>query len=149
MIDVPSSLFCFLHLFFFSGGGAPFSQSLSIISANAVIDGEVKFAPGTIFLQPPNTKSQTLLGCLKSGIPLEDFVLGGERRGASAGAGGRKDSLAKRERDIKKDGLYSDERQVGRRTNGAVYAGGGGDEGSVKSRDTFKTNDSRSSVAVM
>lgn len=53
------------------------NQPLTILQTNAVIDGAVKFAPGTIFQQPPNTKSQTLLGCFKQAIPLQDFVLGG------------------------------------------------------------------------
>lgn len=93
------------------------AQSLNIISANAVIDGEVKFAPGTIFQQPPNTKSQTLLGCLKSGIPLEDFVLGGAGpHGSGGGPGSRKDSAAKRDREMRKDRDRDlDERQVSQR----------------------------------
>lgn len=96
------------------------AKSLNIITHNAVIDGEVKFAQGTVFQQPPNTKSQTLLGCLKSGIPLDDFVLGGER--------GRRDSLAKREREkesSKKDGANTDERQVCRNFGGSGGGGGG------------------------
>ncbi len=67
-------------------------QSLHIISTNAVIDGAVKFAPGTVFQQPPNTKSQTLLGCFKNGVPLHDFVLGGERA-----------AVAKKERELEMD----------------------------------------------
>lgn len=66
-----------------------------------MIDGAVKFAPGTVFQQPPNTKSQTLLGCFKNGVPLHDFVLGGAAGAAAAAA-------AKRERELDMD----DARQV-------------------------------------
>lgn len=59
------------------GWGGISNQPLTILQTNAVIDGAVKFAPGTVFQQPPNTKSQTLLGCFKQAIPLQDFVLGG------------------------------------------------------------------------
>ncbi|CAM9725682.1 unnamed protein product [Ascophyllum nodosum] len=76
-------------------------EHLTILRTNAVIDGAVKFAPGTVFQQPPNTKSQTLLGCLKQGIPLHDFVLGGGGgSGASAAA-------------LKRGGDVEDERERG------------------------------------
>eukprot|EP00752_Nemacystus_decipiens_P016119 g14414.t1 len=71
-------------------------ESLRIIHTNAVIDGAVKFAPGTVFQQPPNTKSQTLLGCFKNGVPLQDFVLGGAAGAAAAAA-------AKKEREYEMD----------------------------------------------
>ncbi|CBJ25957.1 hypothetical protein Esi_0017_0203 [Ectocarpus siliculosus] len=73
-------------------------EPLHIIKTNAVIDGAVKFAPGTVFQQPPNTKSQTLLGCFKNGVPLHDFVLGGNNSGAAAAA-----ALAKKERELEMD----------------------------------------------
>ena len=61
-----------------------------------------------MFQQPPNTKSQTLLGCLKQGIPLHDFVLGGGGgSGASAAA-------------LKRGGDVEDERERGVRRQSLV-----------------------------
>lgn len=73
-----------------------------------MIDGAVKFAPGTVFQQPPNTKSQTLLGCFKNGIPLHDFVLGGAAGAAAAAA-------ALRDRECEMEDRQ--ERQVGARSS--------------------------------
>ncbi|CAN0445404.1 unnamed protein product, partial [Ectocarpus fasciculatus] len=82
-------------------------QPLHIIQTNAVIDGTVKFAPGTVFQQPPNTKSQTLLGCFKNGVPLHDFVLGGNNSGAAAAA-----ALAKKQRELEMDDRQQPKRRA-------------------------------------
>ncbi|CAM9620787.1 unnamed protein product [Pylaiella littoralis] len=79
-------------------------ESLRIIHTNAVIDGAVKFAPGTVFQQPPNTKSQTLLGCFKNGVPLHDFVLGGAAGGTGA--------VAKKERELEMDDRQSKRKAI-------------------------------------
>eukprot|EP00903_Cladosiphon_okamuranus_P016335 g15064.t1 len=92
-------------------------EPLRIIHTNAVIDGAVKFAPGTVFQQPPNTKSQTLLGCFKNGVPLHDFVLGGAAGAAAAAA-------AKKEMELDVD----DGRQAKRKALAAGLSSAAGEQ---------------------